>query len=127
MPIRSALTTFATALTIPVNIHVSSEEQVVAKADVIEIAEVRGLSQVFHAVSAQGSGRVAAADQTGRDIGVDLVDEALCKERCMYLAAALDEQAEHSASSELIEQWQQRDSTVGRGGQSYHLGRSHPA
>jgi len=83
------------------------------------------LSQVFHAVPAQGSGRSAAADQTGRDISVDLVDEALCKERCMHLAATLDEQAEHAAFTELVQQRRQRDSTVGSGGQAYHLGGSY--
>src|SRR6266850_1098802 len=129
MPIRlrSALTTLATALTIPVNIHVSREEQVVPKPDVIQVAELRGFGQAFHACSTQGSGGIPAADQTGRDVRVDLVHQAFGEERGMDLGAALDEQAEQAAVAELVEERGQRDSAVRGGGQAKDLGRSHAA
>src|ERR1700730_14739214 len=118
MPIRlrSALTTFATALTIPVNIYVSSEQEIVAQADVVQVAELRGVGQVFDPDAPQRAGCLAATDKARGDIRVDLVYKACREERGMDLGAALDEKAEHSALPQLVEQRQERDAAV-RGGQ----------
>ena len=47
MRLPSALTTLATALTIPVNIYITREQQIVAKANIVKLAKVNGFGQVL--------------------------------------------------------------------------------
>src|SRR5712671_107233 len=106
MPMRlpSASTTLATALTIPVNIHIPRNQYVAAQPDRIQLAQRNCLRQPLDACSSKWTGRVAAADQSRRHIRVHLVDQTLREKRCVDRAATLDQQAEDASFTELIEQ-----------------------
>src|SRR5207302_5381973 len=73
---RSASTTLATALTIPVNIDVSADEEIIAETRHVEVPKGHRISQVLDSLAAEWAGRVAATDELRRDVGVDLVDQA---------------------------------------------------
>src|ERR1700704_4260308 len=124
MPRRlpSASTTLETALTIPVNIYVPRDQQIVAKPGRIELAKDDCFGQVLDAGAAEGTGRFAPSDEPRRDVSVNLVHQALREEACVHLAAAFHQEAEDAPFAELVQQWFQRHATVGGGGQLEDLG-----
>src|SRR5665213_4072275 len=91
MPMRlpSAWTTLETALTIPVNIHVSSYQEVGAEPGRIELAQSDSLGKVLDSGSPKRTRRFATPDETWRDIRVDLVHQAFRDKRCVNRAAPL--------------------------------------
>src|SRR5438874_3025756 len=104
-----ASTTLATALTIPVNICVGADQDVIPEADEVEVGEPGGIAQMLDAFSAERPGCVLAPDEPRRDVRVNLVDEALGEEGRVDLPTALYEQADQVALAELVEQGWQRD------------------
>ena len=95
MPIRpfSVDTTFEVALTIPVNIHVPTDQEVAAEGFHLGVAELEGVGQVLDPMAADRAWRIAAADQDRRHIGVHLVDQPVRDKGCVHLTSALDEKA----------------------------------
>src|SRR5439155_14676275 len=96
-PNVNALPALATALTIPVNICVGADQDVIPEAGEVEVGEPGGIAQMLDAFSAERPGRVLAPDEPRRDVRVNLVDEALGEEGCVDLPTALYEQADQVA------------------------------
>src|SRR5207245_5819486 len=86
-----------------------------------------GVAQMLDAAAPQRSGSVAAADELGRNVRVDLVDQALREEGGVHLPATFDQHTDQVALAELIEQVRQGDTSVGRAGQLQDLGQPDPA
>src|SRR5579859_1788439 len=110
MPILpfSAETTFEVALTIPVNIHVPTDQEVAAELLDLGVAELDDVGEVLDPLAADRARRVAAADQDRRHIRIHLVDQAVLDKGSVHLPSALDEKAEETAVSEPVEKRPQR-------------------
>src|SRR5260370_4375274 len=128
MPRRlaSARTTSETALTIPVNIHISGDQEIVAQSDKVQLVKVGGSGKVVDSFARQGTRRFAAADQARCEICVHLVDQGLCEERGVDFCATFDHEAQHAALAQLIEQGWEAHPAVGASWQAKHLRRAYP-
>src|SRR5882672_8015410 len=73
-------TTLATALTIPVNIHVPRDQQIGSERCHIQPAKRDRFGQALDAGSSQRSRRSSPADELGGDVSVDFVDQTTRKE-----------------------------------------------
>src|SRR6266851_2514485 len=71
----SAITTVPTPLTIPVNIHVPSDQYLVAKLRRIRLAQLDRIHKVQHAIAAHRSGCIATPDHHRCDVGLNLIHE----------------------------------------------------
>src|SRR5438309_1128953 len=98
----SVTTTLATALTIPVNIHVPGQEDVIPEADHVEVGHAGGLGQRGEAFTAQRTGRLAPADEPGRNVRMHLVHEALGEHCRVDLTATFDQDAEDVSLAQLV-------------------------
>src|SRR4029077_85389 len=87
-----ASTTVPTALPIPVNIP--ADKYIVSEPGHVHVREACGFAQERDPLSADRARSLAAADQPGRDVGVDLVDEAFPEERGVHVGSTLDQDAE---------------------------------
>src|SRR5690348_8788366 len=110
-----ASTTLATALTIPVNIP--ADEYIVPEPDHVHVCKSSGFAQEGDSVSAEGAGSLAAADQPGRDVGENLVDEAFPEKGCLHLGAPLDQDAQDFSPAQLVDEVGKRHPALGSRGQ----------
>src|SRR5438445_11586307 len=90
---RSASTTLVTALTIPVNIHVSTDQHIISESGEVDFAQANCVAQSFHALTANGTDCLTAADDHWGHVCVNLVDQALVGERRMRPPHALHQKA----------------------------------
>src|SRR4029077_10402535 len=113
-----ASTTLEAALTIPVNIHVSADEQIIAESGEIDLAKANRIRQAIHALAANRTDCLAAADDHRCHVCVGLVDQPLIEECCVQLPTAFHQKAQKIPPPELFQQRRQRDAVAGVGGQA---------
>src|SRR6266566_1534336 len=123
---RSASTTLETALTIPVNIHVSTDQHIISESGEVDFAQANRVAQSFHSLTANGTDCLTAADDHWGHVCVNLVDQALVEERRMQLASAFHQKAQELAVPELLQQRRQRDAVPGFRGQAQDLRSADP-
>src|ERR1700730_6012140 len=124
MPTRlpSASTTFETALTIPVNIHIPRDQEIGAEPYRIQLAKWDRINQTLNTGASDGPRPLAPADESRRHVGVDFVYQPIRKEGSVYLAPAFHQQAEDAPVAQFIEQGRQGHSAVCAGRQPQDLG-----
>src|SRR5258706_4976312 len=110
---RSTKTTLETALTIPVNIHVSADQDVIPQRHDVGVAQAEGVAQAPDSLPADWTGDLGATDQPGRDVRVDLVDQPRGQKRGVRLGTAFDKKAQDASLSQLVEQRLDRNPPVG--------------
>src|SRR5258708_18380324 len=120
-----ARTTSETALPIRGNINISGEQGIVPQSAKAHLVRVGAWGKVVDSFARQGTRRFAAADQARCEICVHLVDQGLCEERGVDFCATFDQEAQHAALAQLIEQGWEAHPAVGASGQAKHLGRAY--
>src|SRR4029077_225863 len=100
---RSRETTLATALTIPVNIHVPAEEDVIPERHDVGFVQPERVAHVLNTASTDRTRSPLATYQPGRDVGVDLVDQPSGQKGGVRLRTAFDKKAQDASLSQLIE------------------------
>src|SRR5438309_6152031 len=120
----SAATTLPTPLTIPVNI--SADQEIIAESGKVEIAQADCVFQVVDSAAADWPDRLATADHLWRDVCIDLVNEALGKERSVELAAPFHQKADQVAPAQLVQKSRERHALIGSGREAQHLGGADP-
>jgi hypothetical protein len=87
-----------------VNIHVSSDQQIIANPSRVDIAKLDGITQPHDAFACHGPRGVASADDDGSDVRVHFVDKPCGEKRSVNTGAPLDEHAEKASAPEFVEQ-----------------------
>src|SRR5262249_6200565 len=122
---RSAETTLEIALTIPVNIYVSADQDVTTEGRDVDVAQWHRILQTVSPTAGNRPGSLAAPDQFRRYVRVNLVCKSRGQECGVRFAATFDEEAEKASLSELVEQFVERDAAVFARRKSQNLGAYH--
>src|SRR6266581_7621244 len=88
---------------------------------------MRRFIEALDALAAERAGCATAADELGRDVDDDLIDQPLGEERGVDLTAALDQNTEDVAAAELVPEGLEVDAALICGGQLEDLGEANLA
>src|SRR4029077_11410552 len=85
-------------------INVTRDPQIIPNPHRVDLVQPDGIAQVLDSSAADRPRRCVTTDDDRGDAGLNLVDQSLGEEGCVYLSSTLYEHTQDAAAAELIEQ-----------------------